>query len=248
MEQSKMNEIISYVIGNKKTIKLNNQYKNYIVKSKSNSVNELLYGKEFKIPKEDGIFDKHLVYLKVINKPEYENLFKDFHAGHLGRDKTYQKFLDAGYYYSGLYTQVEIDCNTCDYCQRINIKGSKKEHKPIQDNSPYDRICYDLTSMNLEHRETIDSFTKIAKGRCLTTKRAVPIYNFLAYKGLPIKKWHCDNGREFKNKVLDEFIKLFPESKSVHGAPRTPTSQGVIERLNQTIKNTIRGLMQQEKN
>ncbi|KAM9962840.1 hypothetical protein ACTFIR_005757 [Dictyostelium discoideum] len=95
---------------------------------------------------------------------------------------------------------------------------------------------------------TIDSFTKIAKGRCLTTKRAVPIYSFLAtaYKGLPIKKWHCDNGREFKNKVLDEFIKLFPESKSVHGAPRTPTSQGVIERLNQTIKNTIRGLMQQD--
>ncbi|KAM9985662.1 hypothetical protein ACTFIZ_012349 [Dictyostelium cf. discoideum] len=251
-----------------------------------NGVNELLYGKEFKIPKEDGIFDKHLVYLKVINKPEYENLFKDFHAGHLGRDKTYQKFLDAGFYYSGLYTQVEIDCNTCDNCQRINIKGSKKEHKPIQDKSPYDRICYDLTSMNLEHRESvyhefenwdenfnknwdqlinyntiepkhsqtvyillaIDSFTKIAKGRCLTTKRAVPIYNFLAtaYKGLPIKKWHCDNGREFKNKVLDEFIKLFPESKSVHGAPRTPTSQGVIERLNQTIKNTIRGLMQQD--
>ncbi|KAM9979448.1 hypothetical protein ACTFIY_008692 [Dictyostelium cf. discoideum] len=254
MEQSKINEIISYVIGNKKTIKLNNQYKNYIVKSKSNGVNELLYRKEFKIPKEDGIFDKHLVYLKVINKPEYES-----------RDKTYQKFLDAGYYYSGLYTQVEIDCNTCDYCQRINIKGSKKEHKPIQDNSPYDRICYDLTSMNLEHRESvyhefenwdenfnknwdqlinyntiepkhsqtvyillaIDSFTKIAKGRCLTTKRAVPIYNFLAtaYKGLPIKKWH---------------FKIGP------WAPRTPTSQGVIERLNQTIKNTIRGLMQQD--
>ncbi|KAM9979491.1 hypothetical protein ACTFIY_008741 [Dictyostelium cf. discoideum] len=81
----------------------------------------------------------------------FKNLFNDFHAGHLGRDKTYQKFLDAGYYYSGLYTQVEIDCNTCDYCQRINIKGSKKEHKPIQDNSPYDII-------------SIDSFTKIAKG------------------------------------------------------------------------------------
>ncbi|KAM9962841.1 hypothetical protein ACTFIR_005758 [Dictyostelium discoideum] len=149
MEQSKINEIISYVMGNKKTIRLNNQYKNYIVKSKSNGVNELLYGKEFKIPKDDGIFDKHLVYLK------------DFHAAHLGRDKTYQMFLDAGYYYSGLFTQVEIDCNTCDYCQRINIKGSKKEHKPIQDNSPYNRICYDLTSMNLEHRESVSTNSKI---------------------------------------------------------------------------------------
>ncbi|KAM9974259.1 hypothetical protein ACTFIR_012780 [Dictyostelium discoideum] len=232
MEQSKINEIISYVMGNKKTIRLNNQYKNYIVKSKSDGVNELLYGKEFKISKDDGIFDKHLVYLKVISKPEYE-------MDCLPKLKL-----------------IAIHVITVN-----ELIGSKKEHKPIQDNIPYDRICYDLTSMNLEHRESvyhafencdenfnknwdqlityntiepkhaqtvyillaIDSFTKIAKGRCLTTKRV-----------------------EFKNKVLDEFIKLFPESKSVHGAPRTPTSQGVIERLNQTLKNTIRGLMQQD--
>ncbi|KAM9988801.1 hypothetical protein ACTFIY_004858 [Dictyostelium cf. discoideum] len=69
-------------------------------------------------------------------------------------------------------------------------------------------------------------------GRCLTSKKAVPIYNFLAitYKDKPIKKWHCDNGREFKNKVFDQFRQFaFPSSKAAHGAPRTPTTQGMVE-------------------
>ncbi|KAM9955389.1 hypothetical protein ACTFIR_011827 [Dictyostelium discoideum] len=94
----------------------------------------------------------------------------------------------------------------------------------------------------------IDSFTKFATGRCLTTKRTVPIYNFLALKyfGKPVKVWHCDNGREFKNKGQQEFLKLFPGSKSAHGAPRTPTTQGMVERLNQTIKERISKLKQQD--
>ncbi|KAM9946550.1 hypothetical protein ACTFIT_004865 [Dictyostelium discoideum] len=94
----------------------------------------------------------------------------------------------------------------------------------------------------------IDSFTKFATGRCLTTKRTVPIYNFLAltYFGKPVKVWHCDNGREFKNKVQKEFLKLFPGSKSAHGAPRTPTTQGMVERLNRTIKERISKLKQQD--
>ncbi|EAL61300.1 hypothetical protein DDB_G0292352 [Dictyostelium discoideum AX4] len=61
-----------------------------------------------------------------------------------------------------------------------------------------------------------------------------------------IKVWHCDNGREFKNKVQKEFLKLFPGSKSAHGAPRTPTTQGMVERLNRTIKERISKLKQQD--
>lgn len=61
-----------------------------------------------------------------------------------------------------------------------------------------------------------------------------------------MKVWHCDNGREFKNKVQKEFLKLFPGSKSAHGAPRTPTTQGMVERLNRTIKERISKLKQQE--
>ncbi|KAM9972896.1 hypothetical protein ACTFIR_012266 [Dictyostelium discoideum] len=183
-----------------------------------------------------------------------------------------------------IYTQIRSDISTCDYCQRDKIKGSKKVYVPIEDNKEYARVCYDLTSMDLAHRESveienseesisnnwddiisydndepksadkiyillaIDCFTKYAVGRCFTTKRAVPIYTFLAktYQGLPIKKFHCDNGKEFKNKVFDEFLKLFPGCVAAHGAPRTPTTQGAIERLNQTIKDKIRGLMAED--
>ncbi|KAK5580692.1 hypothetical protein RB653_000715 [Dictyostelium firmibasis] len=89
----------------------------------------------------------------------------------------------------------------------------------------------------------IDSFTKFATGRCLTSKKTLPIYCFLAetYRGQSIKKWHCDNGKEFKNKVFDQLRDFaFPNSISTHGAPRTPQTQGVVEKLNNTIKSTIR--------
>ncbi|KAM9951300.1 hypothetical protein ACTFIT_001978 [Dictyostelium discoideum] len=95
----------------------------------------------------------------------------------------------------------------------------------------------------------VNSFTKFATGRCLTSKKAVPIYNFLAitYKDKPIKKWHCDNGKEFKNKVFDQFREFaFPSSKAAHGAPRTPTTQGMVERVNQEIKKLIRNFQKED--
>ena len=47
---------------------------------------------------------------------------------------------------------------------------------------------------------------------------------------------HTDNGKEFKNKIMQEFCQKHG-IKQVHGAPRMPQTQGLFERNNRTVKN-----------
>ena len=51
-----------------------------------------------------------------------------------------------------------------------------------------------------------------------------------------------DNGREFKSKKMAEFCKVH-KIKQVHGAPRTPTTQGLVQRNNCTVKENMKNII-----
>ena len=51
-----------------------------------------------------------------------------------------------------------------------------------------------------------------------------------------------DNGREFKSKKMAEFCKVH-KIKQVHGAPRTPKTQGLVERNNRTVKENMKNII-----
>ena len=51
-----------------------------------------------------------------------------------------------------------------------------------------------------------------------------------------------DNGREFKSKKMAEFCKVH-KIKQVHGAPRTPTTQGLVEHNNCTVKENMKNII-----
>ena len=53
---------------------------------------------------------------------------------------------------------------------------------------------------------------------------------------------HSDNGREFKSKTMAEICKTH-KIKQVHGAPRTPTTQGLVERNNRTVKENMKNII-----
>ena len=53
---------------------------------------------------------------------------------------------------------------------------------------------------------------------------------------------HSDNGREFNSKKMAEFCKTH-KIKQVHGAPRTPTTQGLVERNNRTVKENMKNII-----
>ena len=57
---------------------------------------------------------------------------------------------------------------------------------------------------------------------------------------------HTENGREFKNSLMSQFCKNNGITE-LHGAPRKPSTQGLVERNNQTVKQNIRNILKEKK-
>ena len=55
---------------------------------------------------------------------------------------------------------------------------------------------------------------------------------------------HSDNGKEFKSKTMSELCGKH-NIKQVHGAPRTPSTQGLVERNNRTVKENILNILKE---
>ena len=55
---------------------------------------------------------------------------------------------------------------------------------------------------------------------------------------------HSDNGKEFKSKTMSELCRKH-KIKQVHGAPRTPSTQGLVERNNCTVKENILNILKE---
>jgi hypothetical protein len=68
------------------------------------------------------------------------------------------------------------------------------------------------------------------------------IWSVFGIIGLP-STLHTDNGREFRNRIMKHYQELAesagPSFDLVHGLPRTPTTQGAIERFNQVLHKKI---------
>ena len=62
--------------------------------------------------------------------------------------------------------------------------------------------------------------------------------------GFP-KTLHTDNGREFKNKHMIVFCNEH-HIELVHGAPRTPQTQGLVERNNRTLKENLANILKEK--
>ena len=55
---------------------------------------------------------------------------------------------------------------------------------------------------------------------------------------------HSDNGKEFKSKTMSELCKKH-KIKQAHGATRTPSTQGLVERNNRTAKENILNILKE---
>ena len=70
------------------------------------------------------------------------------------------------------------------------------------------------------------------KTACAVAKKLVKIFGIF---GAP-RILHSDNGKEFKNQVIRELLKIWAACKMVNGKPRHSQSQGSVERLNFDIE------------
>ena len=95
--------------------------------------------------------------------------------------------------------------------------------------------------------QIVDHFSKyswmFALKRKQTEEVAVTLANLFWLFGFP-SILHSDNGKEFKSKTMSELCRKH-KIKQVHGAPQTPSTQGMVERNNCTVKENILNILKE---
>merc|ERR1712002_770444 len=96
----------------------------------------------------------------------------------------------------------------------------------------------------------IDSFTRFIQGKLLKNKKAETVLNAINECwnlpfGIPAVGFYADNGMEFKNIKMDEFISKLGISIS-YGPAYSPWSNGINERNHASVDATIKKLMQEK--
>ena len=158
-------------------------------------------------------------------------------------------------YYGISQEEVAWLLGKCQTCLLNRGNKSKGPLEPIITNSILERFQIDLVDMRLQADgqfkwilHIVDHFSKYTELFALQSKRAVEVAESMAlFLGLfePPKYLHCDNGKEFKGVLL-----VLAESfgiRVINGRPRNPSTQGLVEQANGTMKTRIRSWMHDNK-
>eukprot|EP00096_Caligus_rogercresseyi_P007710 TRINITY_DN256_c2_g1_i4.p1 TRINITY_DN256_c2_g1~~TRINITY_DN256_c2_g1_i4.p1 ORF type:complete len:962 (+),score=47.55 TRINITY_DN256_c2_g1_i4:417-2888(+) len=204
--------------------------------------------------------DKNVI---VIPKSLHNKILEMYHdnptiGGHRGYLPTLMKirqffFLEKD---SKLVSEFVRSCKECQF----NKQGPKTKNKlcPLEVPNKFNyRVHSDLIVMTTSSRgynyimNIIDAYTKYAVLVPLRTKRATEVAEAF------LDKWICyfgppnilvtDNGTEYTNTLVNQINKLL-KVHHVHTTPYHPQSNGISERLNQTLYPYIKTLIRGNKN
>lgn len=145
----------------------------------------------------------------------------------------------------------------CKECIELKDKRKRSSHSltPIISHGTFDHIVIDLIDYSYHpagpdntHNyviHAVDHFSTFHFTDSITHKTAHNILRFLqrlfTTTGYPCVL-HSDNGSEFKNSIVDSYLKSH-QIQHRRGKPRRPTTQGKVERANRTLKNAIKQLL-----
>lgn len=171
-------------------------------------------------------------------------------GGHFGRDKTCEKVCSR-YYWSNVQKDIRFYVNTCDRCQRTNARLQKQPAKlnPIAVKPQvWQRIGIDLIgplkSSKKGNKYIItcsDYFSKWVEAKALPDKTAESVAKFLLSLICRFGCFticHTDQGREFVNQLNRKLFQLAGVDHRISSAYH-PQTNGLDERLNQTIARTL---------
>ena len=197
----------------------------------------------------------------VVPKSELHKVLCQCHSStaHRGRDKTNN-------YIKGIYSEipqqvVSLFTSLCPlHAQQKSITDHKKRPitNPIHAETFLSHLEVDLIDFrnlkcscdNKSHQWVLhitDHHTKYSWLYALHNKTAEEVLEKLEALfwvfGFP-QTLHTDNGKEFKNKIMQEFCQKHG-IKQVHGAPRMPRTQGLVERNNRTVKENLTNILKE---
>ena len=187
--------------------------------------------------------------------PIRRQLFKQIHqtrtGGHQGINNTIA-VVNCHFYWPGQYADVRRWCQQCEGCARAKTGESGHRAKLVQDipGMPMERMAVDLMGPlpktengNLYIAVVVDYFTKWAEAFALPNKQSQTVAEALVTGvicrlGAP-HRLHSDQGGEFESNLWAEVCELLDVEKT-RTSPYRPQSDGLVERLNRTIKKMLK--------
>jgi IS30 family transposase len=190
--------------------------------------------------------NKHLLVIFAFETDKIKNILDmDHHASHYGIVKM-TSIINQKYY--GVPKEAITNyVNACEHCSNFVPLRTIEDMNFVQINQKYDRYvidCVDLRRYSVQNQgyswilNIVDSFSKHLWSYKLKTKSANEVTEaledcFLRYG--PPTTIQADNGKEFRNSTLVALCASM-NIQIIHGRPRNPKAQGMVERVNQTIK------------
>ena len=170
-------------------------------------------------------------------------------AGHFGYERTLEA-VQSQCFFVNMTTIVKKWCSSCDICgRRKGTKGGAagcRERERVS--APWQIMDIDLMGPLTKTKQgnqyvlgCIDRFTKYLFTVPLPDKKAVTVakgilrVNYLV--GF-VRKIHCDNGKEFINKLLEQALEIC-KIESTTSLPYTPQQNGLIERTWRTLTDRV---------
>ena len=177
----------------------------------------------------------------VAKESMFETLVKCHErVGHSGRRKTWDEVKKN---YAGIrFDVIPLFLSTCKQCNERRPAKNPPSGRPMIALGFLTRVQMDLIDFSSrpdgDYRYILhvrDHFSKYSWAFPLTSKRASEVAEkivelFCTFG--PAKILQSDNGREFTASVIEDIKKLWPDVIIIHGRPRHPQSQGLIERGN----------------
>ncbi|KAL7291695.1 hypothetical protein TKK_0014485 [Trichogramma kaykai] len=179
-------------------------------------------------------------------------------AGHFGRHKTYER-IALRYHWPSLHRDVTRYVKACQICQQCKVQqllpAGLMGRRPFK--KPWSVVAGDVmgpfprTARGNEYILVfVDEFTRwvevipIRKANAQTIRRELNERIFLRF-GVP-DIFHSDNGTEFKNKIIDQFLK----ERGVKHTTIAPYAvhQNPTERVNRTFKTRIIAYIEEKHN
>ena len=197
--------------------------------------------------------------LQVIRRWEMEGVLYMMHdhpiSAHFGVKATYEKIKER-YYWKGIKEDVKVYVKSCNKCQKRNKPKGKNELHSIEAKEPFYMVGIDFVGPlpitekgNKYIIVAMDYFTKWPEAKAVKEATAKEVSTFILEEiicrhGCP-KRILSDRGSHFNNEMIKELMGKF---KIKHGfsTPYHPKTNGLVERFNKTLKESLAKLKEDE--